>query len=76
MRVAEGCATLPAAVYETLVSTGPDESCRHVGVLRIEANPGIPDRQSDTIALLAFSSDQQLPRPIVHINHRVGSVAE
>ena len=47
-----------------------------VHVLRVDAHAGIPHAHAHTIAVLAFGSDQQLPRAIVHVNHRVAGVAE
>src|SRR6266566_4195074 len=35
-----------------------------------------PASHTHTIAVLPFGSDQQLPRAIVHVNHRVGGVSE
>src|SRR5215831_17861934 len=45
-------------------------------ILGVHAHADIPHAHADTIAVLAFGSDQQLPRAIVHVNHRVGGVAE
>src|SRR5712691_8774874 len=44
--------------------------------LGVDAHAGIPHAHAHTIAVLAFGSDQQLPRAIVHVSHRVGGVAE
>jgi hypothetical protein len=45
-------------------------------VLGIDAHARIPHAYTHTIAVLPFGSDQQVPRAIVHVNHRVGGVAE
>src|SRR5437773_12158548 len=42
----------------------------------LEAHADILHRQAHTIAFIAFSSDQELSRTIVHAGHRVGPVAE
>ena len=47
-----------------------------VHALAVEAHAGIPHAQAHTIAVVPFGSDQQLPRAIVHVGHRVGGVAE
>ena len=49
---------------------------QRVHVLRVDAHPGIPHTHAHTVAVLAFGSDQQLPRAIVHVNHRLAGVAE
>ena len=47
-----------------------------VHALAVEARASIPHGHAHTIAVLPFGSDQQLPRAIVHANHRVRGVAE
>ena len=47
-----------------------------VHALTIETDAGIPYRQTNAIGVFSFSSDQQLPRAIVHADHRVRGVAE
>src|SRR5215469_8833036 len=47
-----------------------------VHVLGVDALAGVPHAHAHTIAGLAFGSDQQLPRAVVHVSHRVGGVAE
>jgi len=47
-----------------------------VHALGVDAHAGIPHAHTHTIAVLPFGSDQQLPRAIVHANHRVRGVAE
>ena len=42
-----------------------------VHALTVNADAGIPHHDADAIAVLSFSSDQQLPRPIVDADHRV-----
>src|SRR5467141_1483454 len=42
----------------------------------LEANADILHRQAHTIAFVTFSSDEELPRTIVHADHRVRSIAE
>ena len=39
----------------------------------LEANADILHRQAHTIAFVTFSSDEELPRAIVHADHRVSS---
>src|SRR5215203_6129410 len=41
-----------------------------------EADAGVTHRETYTRAVLTLGFDQQLSRPIVHIDHRVRSVAE
>src|SRR5215472_15989384 len=45
-------------------------------VLGGDAHAGIPHIHAHTIDVLAFGYDHQLPRAIVHVNHRVGGVAQ
>src|SRR5262245_8658473 len=47
-----------------------------VHVVGVDAHAGIPHAHADTAAVLPFGSDQQLPRAIVHVNHRIGGIAE
>src|SRR6516225_3605450 len=47
-----------------------------VHVVGVDAHAGIPHAHPDTVAVLPFGSDQQLPRAIVHVSHRVADVAE
>jgi hypothetical protein len=47
-----------------------------VHALRLDAYAGILYADPHAIALLAFGPDQQLARPIVDTDHRVGGVAE
>src|ERR1700730_15494525 len=42
----------------------------------LEANADILHRQAHTIAFVTFSSDEELPRTIVHADHRVSTIAE
>ena len=44
--------------------------------LAVEARAGIPHGHADTIAVLSFGSNQQLPRAIVHANHCVRGIAK
>src|SRR5215467_4260886 len=47
-----------------------------VHVVGVDAHASIPHAHADTIAVLPFGSDQQLPRAIVHVNHRIGGIAK
>ena len=47
-----------------------------VHALTVEPDAGIPDDHTHTVAILPFGSDQQLPRPIVDVDHRVRGVAK
>src|SRR3984893_13476465 len=42
----------------------------------LEAHPDILHRQAHTIAFVTISSDEKLPRTIVHADHRVSGIAE
>src|SRR3984893_10710999 len=42
----------------------------------LQANADIPHRQAHTVAFVTFGSDEELPRTIVHADHRVSSIAE
>jgi len=44
--------------------------------LRVDPHAGVSNACAHAIFVLPFCSDQQLPRPIVHVNHRVRGVAE
>ena len=47
-----------------------------VHALTVDAHARVPDGHAHTIARLPFCSDQQLPRAILHVDHRVRGVAE
>ena len=47
-----------------------------VHALGVDPHAGIPNAHTDAIAVLPFCSDQQLPRPIVHVTHGVRGVAK
>src|SRR5688572_15004730 len=47
-----------------------------VYTLLVDAHAGIPYGQAHSILVLAFGSDQQLPRAVVHAHHRVAGVAD
>ena len=47
-----------------------------VHALMINAHARIPHGQAYTIAVLSLGSDQQLPRAIVHADHRVQGVVK
>src|SRR5882672_5325738 len=42
----------------------------------LEANADILHRQAHPIAFVTFGSDEELPRTIIHVGHRVRSIAE
>src|SRR5215472_11040964 len=53
------------------------EGVKQLGhVLGGDAHAGIPYAHAHTIAGFEFGADQQLPRAVVHVNHRVGGVAQ
>ena len=47
-----------------------------IRALAVEARASIPNSHADTIAVLSFGLNQQLPRAIVHVGHRVRGVAK
>jgi hypothetical protein len=46
-----------------------------VHALTVNADTAVPHHHTDAVAILSLGSDQQLPRPIVDIHHRVRGVA-
>src|SRR5882672_12026414 len=52
---------------------GLKDLVHHVG---LESDADVLHRQAHTIAFVTFSSDEQLPRPIVYASHSVGSITE
>ena len=47
-----------------------------VHALGVDAHARIPHTHAHTTAVLLFGFDQQLPRAIVYVNHRVRGIAE